>query len=166
MVKTAASVLSSSGSPLLDEFQRSMDTIWNCPEVKPLPAAYNLPGIFANIEKLCRGGLPTPDCYPDEGELSAAWREDSKRFILTINTATLEATLLVGDIESMKHETSAHSLKNAQNWQKLERELRHAMGYKNGSTSNPMPPADGETASANRSSGAFTPADSRIRIQI
>lgn len=119
-------------NPLLAKFERSMATIWNCPEVKPLPRApHNTRKIFDRLHRMSKDGMPEPSVIPDDGELLVEWESDSNvSLFLHVNLVTLHALITVADLDTMQSEGIHISLKTPSGWQKVETELQNVMGYR------------------------------------
>ena len=129
VLKETTSVPAETENPLLEKFERSMATIWNTPEMQPLPKSSHLPKILDRLQRMCRDGIPEPRIAPDEGELRVTWEEGDKIFHLNIDVVALSVYITVGDTATMEATGTERWLENSGDWKTVEQELRDALGY-------------------------------------
>lgn len=119
-------VLEADCNAYLSEFLRNLETIWDDPEVTPLPTLRTLPYIFEQIAKMDAENAPRPSISPDEGELLVVWRDENKSLILRINVASFRSTLSRVDYPYQNLDSSDTFLNSNDNWQAVKKELTHA----------------------------------------
>ena len=131
MITEPVTVKTAAGNRLLAEFELGMATLWDCPEVKPLPnVPHNLCKIFDRLLRMCEDGMPDPISLPEDGELSVEWEGTRNRFVfLHIDVVTLKASVGVADLNTMKTESEEITLRGESDWRKVEAELRN-VGYR------------------------------------
>lgn len=116
-------VLESGCNAYLSEFLRNLETIWDDPEVTPLPTLRTLPYIFEQIAKMDAEDAPRPAICPDEGELLVVWRDENRSLILRIDVASLQSTLSRVDYPYQNLDSSETVLNSSDNWQAVKKEL-------------------------------------------
>lgn len=119
-------VLESDCNAYLSEFLRNLETIWDDPEVAPLPTLRTLPYIFEQIAKMDAENAPRPSISPDEGELLVVWRDENKSLILRINVTSFQSILSRVDYPYQNLDSSETFLNSNDNWQAVKKELTHA----------------------------------------
>lgn len=123
-------VLKETENPLLATFEHAMDTIWNCPEVQPIPKSSHTRQIFDRLHRMCLNGIPEPDISPDEeGLLHVAWKEGDQVFYLHIDVLTLRTLVSSGDLGTMKIDGCERWLRGETDWKAVEGEFCHALRY-------------------------------------
>lgn len=130
--ESPATVAAETGNPLLDTFEYAMSTLWDTPEISPLPKSPHTRQIFDRLHRMCRDGIPEPDIMPGEqkGELHVLWEEGDKAVHLHIDVSSLRTLVVVGDISTMESTGTERWLRSENDWKHVEQELRHALRYR------------------------------------
>lgn len=118
-------------NPLLDRYMHNLRTIWDTPEMYPLPPEQNLPEIFDRIYQMYLGGIPRPAITPAEyGEISVMWEKGAKAVTLLIDNTNMTALKIVGNIDTMESTGEDVHLTADKDWDDIEEELQSALGYR------------------------------------